>query len=91
MRKQFSGQLHFKSKYNFNYTSTRREKYLRYDVVQPAKEPHIKSTGWEKRKRGKPQPIYGSKHHIRDHPRLRSSTLYYKALQWITTTTCTVL
>ena len=31
--------------YNFNYTSTRREKYLRYDVVQPAKEPHIKSTG----------------------------------------------
>ena len=34
--------------YNYDCTSTRREKcmeYLRYDVVQPAKEPHIKTTG----------------------------------------------
>jgi hypothetical protein len=57
--------------------------YLRHDVVQPVKEPHIKSTGVRKKKAREAQPIYGSKHHIRDHPRLRASA-YYKALQWKT-------
>ena len=47
--------------YNYDYTSTRREKcmeYLRYDVVQPAKEPHIKSTGVTK------QESVGMPYHI---------------------------
>ena len=34
--------------------------YLRYDVVQPAKEPHIKSTGVRKNKNARENPtIYG--------------------------------
>ena len=33
--------------------------YLRYDVVQPAKEPHIKSTGARKK-----QERAGKPHHI---------------------------
>ena len=49
--------------YNYDYTSTRREKcmeYLRYDVVQPAKEPHIKSTGVRKNENARENPtIYG--------------------------------
>ena len=34
--------------------------YLRYDVVQPAKEPHIKSTGVRKNENARENPtIYG--------------------------------
>ena len=49
--------------YNYDYTSTRREKcmeYLRYDVVQPAKEPHIKSTGVRKINAGSAYPYMAS-------------------------------
>ena len=34
--------------YNYDYTSTRREKcmeYIRYDIVYPMLEPRVKSTG----------------------------------------------
>ena len=43
-----------------NYTSHSPVEYLRYDVVQPAKEPHIKSTGVRKNKNARENPtIYG--------------------------------
>jgi hypothetical protein len=47
--------------YNFDYTSTLREKcmeYLRYDTVHLVSEPHIKSTGAARaKKRGEIAPV----------------------------------
>ena len=44
--------------------------YLRYDVVQPAKEPHIKSTGVTK------QESAGMPYHIRHDPSKPASTFF---------------
>ena len=73
--------------YNYDYTSTRREKcmeYFRHNVVQRRRSHTLKELGYKENKKVREYPT-----HIwqiapyKASPRLLVST-YYKALQWNT-------